>query len=76
MCVYVHVWCVCVNVCLPVSRHVCGDQKTALWSQFFPSTLRWVLETEFRSSGLYSNDFYLPSHLVGQESKDILRHCK
>lgn len=53
MCVFVSVY-MCVSAYVP--WYVCGSQKIALWSQFFPPTLTWVLETEFMLSGLYSNE--------------------
>lgn len=54
--------CMCVNgahVC-----YTCGGQRTALGSQFCPSTV-WALGTKLKSSTLAASTFthcHLPSH--------------
>lgn len=46
--------------CMP--WRVCGGLRTALWTWFFCP--KWVLEIEFKSSGLRGKRFYPQSHLA------------
>lgn len=48
--------------CMP--GHTCGDQRTALWSSFSPSTFMCILGVKLKSPGLQGKCLYPVSHLA------------
>lgn len=50
------------RACIP--GHTCGDQRTALWSSFSPSTFICILGVKLKSPGLQGNCLYPVSPLA------------
>lgn len=58
-----HLFIVCTCMYVYATKHMCGDQRTAFRSGFFPSTM-WV-EYQTQVIRLDSKHHYLPLHLTG-----------
>ena len=80
ICVYMCVCaCACVCVVCSVRYHapwnVCGGQRTACKSQFFPSTLK-VIGVKCRLPRLGNRHLYLLSHFASPLSNTCFNHYK